>query len=47
MGWRRPGLGTSALSARAGAIAVRVTGLDRRGEGYAATAHLAPYWRLA
>jgi len=36
------GLGTSTLSARAGAIAVRVTGFDRRGEGYAATAHLAP-----
>jgi triacylglycerol lipase len=40
--WRRIGLGTSTLSARAGAIAVRVTGFDRRGEGYAAIGYLAP-----
>jgi hypothetical protein len=30
------------LSARAGAIPVRVTGFDRRGEGYVATVYLAP-----
>jgi hypothetical protein len=40
--WRRVGLGTSTLPASASAIAVRVTGFDRRGEGYAATAYLAP-----
>lgn len=40
--WRRIGLGASTLPARAGAIAVRVTGFDRRGEGYAATAYLTP-----
>jgi hypothetical protein len=40
--WRRIGLGRRRLPARAGAIALRVTGFDRRGEGYAATAYLAP-----
>ena len=40
--WRPVDFGTSTLSATAGAIAVQVTGFDRRGEGYAATAYLAP-----
>jgi hypothetical protein len=40
--WRPVDFGTSTLSATAGAIAVRVTGFDRRAEGYAATAYLAP-----